>query len=262
MIHDQPGTPLPFEACDNFRELGGYEGLGGKHVRHGVFYRTPALANLRTEADRNRFAELGIRTVFDFRSEAEKQQMPDPEFPGIRRVEIPAMFDAAGTSVNFDLKSIFAQGQKGIDEMLEWVAGSYRRMPFQNPAYQQLFAAIARDEVPVLFHCTAGKDRTGVAAALILLSLGVSREDVVRDYLITNTCRARSRAEIAAQLEPALGAERAAFYAGVIGGVRRESIELSLDAIAQRYPTFEEYLGAECGVTPDMLAHIREQYLE
>ena len=70
------------------------------------------------------------------------------------------------------------------------------------------------------------------------------------------------RASLAAQLEPVLGAERANYYAGVIGGVRRESIEASLGAIEARYPNFETYLSAECGVTPEMLAHIRAQYLE
>ncbi len=262
MTHAAPGTPLPFEACDNFRELGGYQGLGGKHVKYGVFYRTPALANLHTPADLERFASLGVRTIFDFRSDPEKEQMPDPVFPGIRRVEAPAMLDASGSNVNFDLKSVFSSGERGIDEMLTWVEESYRNMPFGNPAYRSLFAAIAADETPVLFHCTAGKDRTGVAAALILLSLGVPREDAIRDYLITNECRARSRASLAAQLEPVLGAERANYYAGVIGGVRRESIEASLGAIEARYPNFETYLSAECGVTSEMLAHIRAQYLE
>ena len=256
-----PGAPLPFERCDNFRELGGYTGLGGKRVKYGVFYRTPALANLRTESDWALFRSLGVRTVFDFRSDAERAQMPDPELPGVRCVHVPAMLDSSGNGVNFDLNAIFAGGERAVDEMLEWVAASYQTMAFGNPAYRQLFEAISAGETPVLFHCSAGKDRTGVAAALILLALGVSREDVVRDYLITNECRVRSRAALAKKLEPALGS-RARQYADVIGGVSLDSIETVLRGIGEKYPSFESYLEAECGVTPTALARIREQYLE
>ena len=256
-----PGTPLPFERCDNFRELGGYVGLGGKRVKRGVFYRTPALANLRTEADWALFDSLGVKTVFDFRSGTERAQRPDPEIPGVRFVHAPALFDEDGKDVNFDLNAVFAAGQKAIDEMLDWVAGSYDVMAFGNPAYRLLFEAIAAGETPILFHCSAGKDRTGVAAALILLALGVSREDVVRDYMLTNDCRARSRAALAKTLEPALG-ERAGQYANIIGGVSLDSIETVLRRIDERYPTFEAYLEAECGAAPATLARIRAQYLE
>lgn len=260
MTKRTPGAPLPFERCDNFRELGGYEGLGGKHVKYGVFYRTPALANLRTDADRALFGSLGIRTVFDFRSDTEREQMPDPELPGVRCVHAPALLDESG-GVNFDLNAVFAGGQRAVDEMLDWVLGSYRTMALGNPAYRLLFEAVAAGETPLLFHCSAGKDRTGVAAALILLALGVSREDVVRDYMLTNECRARSRAALAKKLEPALG-ERARQYADVIGGVRLESIKTTLRSIEEKYASFEDYLEAECGITPAALAHIRERYLE
>lgn len=81
MQQERPGAPLPFEACENFRELGGYTGCGGRHVKYGAFYRSPALANIKTPADRARFEALGVRTVFDFRSEKERTLAPDPGFP-------------------------------------------------------------------------------------------------------------------------------------------------------------------------------------
>ena len=89
MQQERPGAPLPFEACENFRELGGYTGCGGRHVKYGAFYRSPALANIKTPADRARFEALGVRTVFDFRSEKERTLAPDPDFPGV--VNIPAL---------------------------------------------------------------------------------------------------------------------------------------------------------------------------
>ena len=84
MQQERPGAPLPFEACENFRELpSGYTGCGGRHVKYGAFYRSPALANIKTPADRARFEALGVRTVFDFRSEKERTLAPDPDFPGV-----------------------------------------------------------------------------------------------------------------------------------------------------------------------------------
>lgn len=76
----QPGAPLPFEAVTNFRELGGYEAAGGRHVKCGVFYRAPALANVKTPHDVALYKSLGVHTVFDLRSAAERTAWPDPSF--------------------------------------------------------------------------------------------------------------------------------------------------------------------------------------
>ena len=76
----RPGAPLPFEAVTNFRELGGYEAAGGRHVKYGVFYRAPALANVKTPHDVSLYKSLGVHTVFDLRSAAERAAWPDPCF--------------------------------------------------------------------------------------------------------------------------------------------------------------------------------------
>ena len=186
MQQERPGAPLPFEACENFRELGGYTGCGGRHVKYGAFYRSPALANIKTPADRARFEELGVRTVFDFRSEKERTLAPDPDFPGVVNIPASAMLAEDGSEVDFDLEKLL-RSEDGIRMLTEGVHESYARMPFGNPAYRALFGAIRAGQTPILFHCTAGKDRTGVAAALILKALGVSREDIVEDYLLTSS---------------------------------------------------------------------------
>ena len=178
MQQERPGAPLPFEACENFRELGGYTGCGGRHVKYGAFYRSPALANIKTPADRARFEALGVRTVFDFRSEKERTLAPDPDFPGVVNIPASAMLAEDGSEVDFDLEKLL-RSEDGIRMLTEGVHESYARMPFGNPAYRALFGAIRAGQTPILFHCTAGKDRTGVAAALILKALGVSREDVL-----------------------------------------------------------------------------------
>ena len=104
MQQERPGAPLPFEACENFRELGGYTGCGGRHVKYSAFYRSPALANIKTPADRARFEALGVRTVFDFRSEKERTLAPDPAFPGVVNIPASAMLAEDGSVVDFDLE--------------------------------------------------------------------------------------------------------------------------------------------------------------
>ena len=202
MQQERPGAPLPFEACENFRELGGYTGCGGRHVKYGAFYRSPALANIKTPADRARFEALGVRTVFDFRSEKERTLAPDPDFPGVVNIPASAMLAEDGSEVDFDLEKLL-RSEDGIRMLTEGVHESYARMPFGNPAYRALFGAIRAGQTPILFHCTAGKDRTGVAAALILKALGVSREDIVEDYLLTNACRTTGRDQFRGMLERA-----------------------------------------------------------
>ena len=248
MQQERPGAPLPFEACENFRELGGYTGCGGRHVKYGAFYRSPALANIKTPADRARFEALGVRTVFDFRSEKERTLAPDPDFPGVVNIPASAMLAEDGSEVDFDLEKLL-RSEDGIRMLTEGVHESYARMPFGNPAYRALFGA-------------AGKDRKGVAAALILKALGVSREDIVEDYLLTNACRTTGRDQFRGMLERAgLPAAQAQQVTEIATGVRRESIESALDAIEEKYPSFEEYLRAEFEIGAAELEDIRARYL-
>lgn len=253
----EPGTPLPFEGADNFRELGGYPVRDGRRVRHGIFWRSGAPAKLMSEHDRQLFESLGIRTIFDFRSAAERAYLPDPVFPGVTLYEISAILDENGNEVNFDPRELAAQGHDAARRYLEQgIPRIYQKLPFANPAYRKLFACLLAGEVPVLFHCTAGKDRTGMAAALILLALGADRETIRQDYLLTNRWRADTiRAAQAAQ------PERADDLA-LLMGVRMEDLDTALDAIDRAYPNLEAYLQAELGLDAAALQTLRTMYLE
>ncbi len=262
MQTEKTGEPLPFEACENFRELGGYEGFGGRHVRRGVFYRSPALANIRTPADVERFCALGIRKAFDFRSAVERTAAPDPAFEGVENIPVSALIDENGAEVDFDLEEMI-RTEEGLRRMVQDVHEGYARMPFGSKAYRQMFDAIRADEVPLLFHCTAGKDRTGVAAALILKMLGVSDEDVMADYLRTNECRRTGLQNVCRLIESAGHPHELAMQtAKIASGVRAESLQSALDAIAQRYPSYEDYLEAEYGIGKTELEQVRARYLE
>lgn len=261
-----PGTPLPFEQAENFRQLGGYAGAEGKRVKNNVFYRSGALCDaVRTPHDKALLESLGLKVICDLRSSQEREQMPDPDVPGARRQEISAMTMADGQEINFDLASFFTLPAEELDAVMDQVQRGYADMPFGNEAYKGMFRYLCDGDVPLLFHCTAGKDRTGVAAMLILKTLGVSDEDVMADYLQTNVCRAQSRAALQEKFAAALGGqldESRRRLVGLLTGVEAEALQLTMDAIRGKYLRFEDYLLAEYGIDEQMLARLRRMYLE
>lgn len=139
----------------------------------------------------------------------------------------------------------------------------YERMLFGNKAFKELFRALEAGETPILFHCSAGKDRTGVAAMLILLALGASDETICADYERTNLCR---KAEIEARLaahadEIARDPRRENFHRSA-AGVSPEAAPFVLHTIRAKYGSAENYLEAEYGLTPARLMRLRRMYLE
>lgn len=266
-----PGTPLAFEKALNFRELGGYMAAGGRTVRRGLLWRSAALDEFDTAADRALYESLGLRYILDLRSVQEAAAHPDLVPAGARYERICAMRFADGSEIDFspagmarlaaELDQDAAALGRALDDF-DMFAALYRRMPFANPAYRALFAAMEAGETPLLFHCSAGKDRTGVGAMLILLALGASRETALADYMLTNVCR-----------KPAIDAFLAA-HAGEIqtdaDRVRLQSMEDvvlpmaagALDAIEARYPSYEAFFEAEYGLDAKRLAALRERYLE
>lgn len=257
----QPGAPLPFEAVTNFRELGGYEAAGGRHVKCGVFYRAPALANVKTPHDVALYKSLGVHTVFDLRSAAERTAWPDPSFGEPQRFDIHAITSQDGQEVSFDLEAIFRDNGEA-DTLLRIVRESYATMPFANEAYRALLRCAAQGAGPILFHCTAGKDRTGVAAMLLLKALGASDETALFDFEQTNVCNAAAREAFCAQLCEKLPPQTARTVAQVATGVQRENLVRTMQAVRGRYGTFEAYFEAEHGLDARGLAALRNMYLE
>ena len=194
--HPAPGTQLPFAGATNFRELGGYPADEGKTVRWGQIWRGVCTARLTDPADRARLDALGLRLILALRSTAEAQAEPDYVPDGARLVQICALCGDDGHEISFapgDIERMMHTAREGENILYRM----YRQMLFGNKAFKELFRALEAGETPILFHCSAGKDRTGVAAMLILLALGASDETICADFVQTNVCR---KAEIDALL--------------------------------------------------------------
>jgi len=263
VVHPAPGTQLPFEGGHNFRELGGYEADEGKHIKWGQIYRGIPTWKLTSEADRKLLDSLGLRLILDLRSEAEAAETPDYVPDGARLVRICGLCHPDGSEISFspgDIEKLL-KGKK--DEEHNLADAMYEQMLFRNKAYKELFRALEVGETPVLFHCSGGKDRTGVAAMLILLALGASDETIRQDFVRTNECRRPELEKIWAEHADEIAArpEQKKFYQG-IAGVHPESVDLVLSAIREKCGSAEAYLEAEYGLTPARLMRLRRMYLE
>ena len=166
-----------------------------------------------------------------------------------------------GTEIDFSPKDI--EKLIGTAPQEDPVRLMYRRMLTGNKAYRELFRALEAGETPILFHCTSGKDRTGVAAMLILLALGASDATICADYARTNLCRA-------AEIEKAMADHAAEIAADPVqklrwqtsAGVDPEIAPFVLRTIRRKFGSAESYLEAEYGLTPARLMRLRRMYLE
>jgi protein-tyrosine phosphatase len=197
----EPGARLPIEGTLNFRELGGYRTTVGQVVRHGQVFRSDHLNDL-TDASRAAISALGIRTVVDLRFPAERASKPSRLPEGLRVVQThPDGMEAA------DHSGFIERIMRG--EVKDYtVADSnddYRRMVNDGLGLVVDTLSVIADPAsgPVLFHCMAGKDRTGLAAAFTLRLLGVDDDTIRRDYLLTNPYRSAIRIE---QMRPIVAA--------------------------------------------------------
>ena len=178
---------LEFEGAINFRDLGGYPAAGGRRTRWRRLFRADSLADLTTD-DLRVLADLGLRGLVDFRTDFERTLKPNrlPKGAAIRTLELG--FLPAGT---LQMLAEVRSGIIGVPELERRVAEQYRKFAVEHIAqYRQAIAfACAAENYPLLIHCMSGKDRTGFAAAVLLLAVGVPIEVVMEDYQLTNQYR-------------------------------------------------------------------------
>jgi protein-tyrosine phosphatase len=178
---------LPLSGAVNFRDLGGYPAAGGRRVRWRHLYRADSLADL-TGDDLAAVAALGLRTVCDFRLPEEAAKKPDrlPADAPVRAVAIG--FIPEGT---LDMLRAINDGRLDAAGIEAEVLRHYSKFTREHTAeYARFFALLLEaDALPLLMHCTSGKDRTGFAAAAVLTVLGTPRDVIVADYAMTNDYR-------------------------------------------------------------------------
>jgi protein-tyrosine phosphatase len=174
---------VPLEGGSNFRDLGGYRTADGRRIRHGAVFRSAHLGTL-TEADRSALRRLGVRTIVDLRGVNEAAETPH-QIDGVDCRIVGAHIEPG---IGDKIRRAIEDGSATPFLMMSYLTEHYRDYPRRcTPGFRTLFATLSDGQHrPVVFHCTAGKDRTGFASALLLTLLGVPWETVVEDYLRTN----------------------------------------------------------------------------
>lgn len=252
-------APIVVEAprlatVDNFRDVAGpgYATELGLRMRTGVFYRANAV--VPDDADLATLESLGLSAIYDVRTDQEAADKPDRLPTGADYVRIPILSgDLAGAA--FQLQS--------PDEGREFMRNMNRSFvsdPAARAGFATLLTDLADTSGPQLFHCTAGKDRTGWAAALLQSIAGVPRETIMADYLLTNEYTAASMTKTLQGLAVRYGQERADIFAPMVG-VEAGYLQAAFDEVAAEYGTIEGYLRDGLGLSDATLAKLKLKLL-
>jgi protein-tyrosine phosphatase len=243
---------VPFEGAHNFRDLGGYPSRFGGTTRWGVLYRAAGLSEM-TPSDLVEFESLAIRTVYDLRRDDEREMAPDP----VPTVHVCLMSHVLA-NVPMPDRGELVDHADGTQFMRQLYSGL---LAHAGPGIGQLMRELADGQaLPAVFHCTAGKDRTGIVATLILLAVGVDREIVLDDFELTN--RYVTRETHAAMYERMIDHGMSPEAAAGMFAAARVSMAAAIDELDEVYGGVDRYLSTHAGFDAGHLARLREALLD
>lgn len=224
----------------NFRDIGNIPTQDGKQVKSGFFLRSGEVVNLQDSAINSLLNDYQLKTIVDFRGEQETTERPDDTLTGVDYVNIDILKDSQGQGASFD------DLVKGSGAAEIGMLSLYEELVLTNAAqkgYQQfLEMSVSKPDSPLLFHCFAGKDRTGFAAALILKSLNVSNELIFKDYLKTNEMRKDANQLIVDDLRQKGYTEEQLNEVLIMMNVDKQYLDRSFEIIDREYGSFDAYI--------------------
>jgi protein-tyrosine phosphatase len=247
---------IPLEGQSNFRDLGGYETTDGRYVKWGMIFRSGELSHL-TAADYDRIRVLHVRTVYDLRDQNERAGQPTHWDAGAVQVLVSAKSNTVSSTMATlsDPNVDAARARAALAEF-------YGRMPrLYASEYRAIFQELLAGDAPLLLHCTAGKDRSGLASALILSALGVPRTTIAQDYELTD--------QLLKAPSPAPQTEFMRRFQRLAPDVQHammsadpEYLEAAYAAIESQYGSLDHYFAKALDVGPAQIKQLRALYLE
>lgn len=249
-ITDSMVRVVKLEGASNFRDVGGYTTNDGKKVKWGKVYRSAAIDKL-TDNDLNELKNRNINMVVDFRGNAEAAKAPDILPENTSYLLLPA-----GSGSN-DLSAVFGQVTSGEAVMKRFYANTEALEPRYKPFFQQLLQL--PDTSALLYHCTAGKDRTGIATALFLYTLGVDKEQIIQDYEATNVYWKAGKEQNIQHMEQ-LGLSRD--IAEDIMAAKKPYLESLFAALDQQYGSIANFLDSALGLDSAAISRLKQLYTE
>lgn len=259
---------LHSEKLHNLRDLGGMMGADGKYIRNGLLLRSEQLYNASAN-DIAFLMDFPLRLVVDFRNPKEAMEKPDPGISGSENLHLSIIDDS--TLLSWE-KNRSEQGMQQLEAANNDEAAGARnmcelyrnfvRMPYSRAQYTRFLKAILSVENgAVLWHCTLGKDRCGWGTALVLATLGVSREDILQDYLYTNECLKDEIAGMMEMLRKLSQKTTLANAGSALVEAREEYLLAAWDEAEKQYGSMEAFLEQGLGVDELMREQFRTRYL-
>ena len=249
---------LPFTGAHNFRDLGGYKTSDGKTVKWGKVYRSDNLHSL-TDEDLKYMERLNLKSVVDFRSDEERNEEPDRLTPDMTPILLPIKFEPEGVTENLTRDLTF--GNLDSSNLLRDF--NIILVKEFTEEYREFFRHIVDNGgEPFLLHCTAGKDRAGFGSAMILTVLGVPREKIIEDYLLTNTYVSDhvDRKLLETELKTFFRADSDNLRK--INFVEERYIQAAFDTIDSHWGGMDQYISEGLNLTEEDIGKIRNYYLE
>ncbi len=264
-VEPEPGQSLGIVSIPNLRDLGGYKTTDGNTVKRGLVYRSNQLHNI-SASDMLLFANLNLKNVYDLRTAPERTHLPDEIPVGVNNVWLDVLADDP-TSGPANLIGLLSDPQAAnaelgdgkVEELFKIAYRQFFSLPSAQIGFRELFMSLGEeDQLPALFHCTTGKDRTGWAAAALLTLLGVPLETVKEDYLRSNDYILPMydtfiQSFIAAGGDPSIPE--------AILGVKEEYLDAAFDEMQATYGTIERYFSEGLGISVVQQTALRNVYL-
>lgn len=268
---------LPVKSIMNARDLGGYTVNDGRVVRDGVLIRAAHLAEASDE-DVQFLSDIPVSKVIDFRKTEEKRGKEDIMIPGSAYIVLPidASGNASANATEKELKRL-RRGKKfdvkkfivymAFNDKAKAVAREMYPTLFFNPDSQKQYAkffrhVIAAESGAVIYHCTQGKDRTGVASALLLAALGADRETIVADFDATNRVYEADVMKYTRRVRLFGGKAEEIGVVKAFLGCNTENFVKALERIDAEYGSLDAYLEKVIGLNPEDREILKERYLK
>ena len=250
MIDDYLDRHYPFEGCFNFRDIGGYRNKEGKTIKKGLYFRTGRQDRM-TKKDLDQLSDLQISTQIDLRKPDEvlDQGRGPLESMGANYINIAVIPEGGSDQLSKLVGDTGISGKRYLGYL-----------EFGPTSWLRLFGILADQEnLPVVLHCTAGKDRTGVSTAFLLSVLGVNRDVIEADYLLTNLDTERQADFIESTVGYPDGYDRESMISAA--GVPKDAMKDFLDGVESKWGSSVEYL-KKIGVTEEQMEMVRKNFLE
>ncbi len=253
-IADSAQRKVHLQGAMNFRDIGGYATKDGKHVKWGKIYRSAEISNL-TSADLDTLQSRHINQILDFRGPSEVSAAPDKIPAGALRLSLP--YGSENLGDRGKMMQQMSRASNGDSIMLPF----YTNIESFGKRYRPVFATLLNNskDSAILFHCTAGKDRTGISAALILYALGVDEKTIMEDYLASNYYRQPDMQRMKKMLVDNYHMKEEVVED--VMGVKEKYLTATFDAIKTKYGSMDSYLKTEMGLDAKTLKQLRKMYV-